>query len=68
LVLWLAEWTAWQMSIWHETVTWFGWDAVPGFSEEASAFSPEDLYSNPLAARARLSARRAVGDALQHQR
>ena len=51
LVLWLAEWTAWQISVWHETATWFGWGAVPGFSEQASAFSPEDLFSNGLGIR-----------------
>ena len=50
-MLWLAQWTAWQMSVWHETATWFGWGAVPGFPEEASAFSPEDLFSNGLGIR-----------------
>ncbi len=44
----LAQWTSFQMSIWHEIVTWYGWSALPLFSERASAFSPEDLYSNAL--------------------
>ncbi|MDT1878114.1 DUF4056 domain-containing protein, partial [Acinetobacter baumannii] len=30
---------------------WYGFQSVPGFSEEISAFSPEDLYSNLLGAR-----------------
>jgi hypothetical protein len=44
----LAEWITFQTSIWHEIATWYGWASVPGFSEKASAFSPEDLYSNLL--------------------
>jgi hypothetical protein len=36
------------MSIWHEIVTWYGWSATGVFSEKASSFSPEDLYSNLL--------------------
>ncbi len=44
----VAEWITFQLSIWHEIATWYGWSAVPGFSEKASAFSPEDLYSNLL--------------------
>jgi hypothetical protein len=42
----LAQWLAFQLSIWHEIATWYGWASVPGFPERASAFSPEDLYSN----------------------
>lgn len=44
----IAQWVAFQMSIWHEIVTWYGWSATGVFSEKASAFSPEDLYSNML--------------------
>jgi hypothetical protein len=47
----IAEWLAFQMSIWHEIATWYGWSALPMFPERASAFSPEDLYSNALGAR-----------------
>ena len=43
----LAQWIAFQLSVWHEIATWYGWSAT-AFSEEASAFSPEDLYSNLL--------------------
>ena len=42
----LAQWTAFQLSIWHEIITWYGWHAVRGWPEEASAYSPDDLYSN----------------------
>jgi hypothetical protein len=44
----IAQWIAFQMSIWHEIVTWYGWSNLKLFSERASAFSPEDLYSNLL--------------------
>lgn len=44
----LAQWIAFQLSVWHEIATWYGWSAVPLFPEEASAFSLEDLYSNLL--------------------
>ena len=47
----LAQWTAFRLSLWHEVVTWYGLESVKGFSEKASAFSPEDLYSNALGIR-----------------
>jgi len=47
----LAGWIDYQLSIWHEVVTWYGWESVKGFSEKLSAFSPEDLYSNVLGMR-----------------
>ena len=46
LAIALAEWLAFELSIWHEIATWYGWSAIAGFPELASAFSPEDLYSN----------------------
>jgi hypothetical protein len=48
VVLRLAEWITFQLSIWHEIATWYGWSWVKTFPESASAFSPEDLYSNLL--------------------
>jgi hypothetical protein len=48
IVVPLAQWIAFQLSVWHEIATWYGWSAVPLFPEEASAFSLEDLYSNLL--------------------
>jgi hypothetical protein len=47
----MAEWLTYQLSIWHEIATWYGWSAIWLFPERASAFSPEDLYSNALGAR-----------------
>ena len=44
-VIALSQYIAFQLSVWHELSTWLGWSAT-AFSEEASAFSPEDLYSN----------------------
>lgn len=44
----MAQWLAFELSIWHETATGYGWSALSGFPELASAFSPEDLYSNRL--------------------
>ena len=43
-----AEWLAFQLSVWHEIATWYGYESIPGFPEQASAFSPEDFYSNLL--------------------
>ena len=46
----LAEWLDFQASIWHEIATWYKWSSTP-FSEQPSAFSPEDLYSNLVGAK-----------------
>jgi Protein of unknown function (DUF4056) len=51
IVVPLAQWIAFQLSVWHEIATWYGWASIPVFPEEASAFSPEDLYSNLLGIR-----------------
>ena len=42
----LAQWLAFQISIWHEIATWYGYSAMAAWPEKISAFSPEDLYSN----------------------
>jgi hypothetical protein len=47
----LAERVAWQLSLWHEAATWYGWSSIGVFPERVSAFSPEDLYSNVLGIR-----------------
>lgn len=44
----LASWAVYQLSTWHEVVTWYGFESVPGVSERLSSFSPEDVYSNVL--------------------
>ncbi len=46
----LAEWLDFQASIWHEIATWYKWSSTR-FSEQPSAFSPEDLYSNLVGAK-----------------
>lgn len=51
LAAWLAGHVAFQLAQWHEIAQWYGFQSVPGFSEEISAFSPEDLYANLLGAR-----------------
>jgi hypothetical protein len=47
----LAAWSTYQLSVWHEIITWYGWESIRGISERLSAFSPEDLYSNTLGIR-----------------
>ena len=44
----LAQWIAFQLSVWHEIATAYGWAAIDLYPEYVSAFSPEDLYSNLL--------------------
>jgi hypothetical protein len=43
-----AQWAAFEVSIWHEIVTWYGFAAMESWPEKVSSFSPEDLYSNLL--------------------
>lgn len=47
----IASWVVFQFSIWHELSSWFGFEALPGYPERVSTFSPEDLYSNVLGIR-----------------
>jgi hypothetical protein len=46
-----GQWLAFQLSNWHEIATWYGWSWFRTFPETASAFSPEDLYSDMVGAR-----------------
>lgn len=55
LAAYLSGYLAYQLAAWHEVAQWYGFTSVPGFSEEISAFSPEDLYSNLLGARLAVS-------------
>jgi hypothetical protein len=57
----LAEWLAYQLSIWHEIATFYGFAAVESWPEKLSSFSPEDLYSNQLGARIAAGIVRAKG-------
>ena len=44
----LGQYFAYQASIWHEIVTWFGYKCTGVFSEFGSSFSWEDTFSNLL--------------------
>lgn len=44
----LAQWVAFQLSVWHEISTAYGAAAIDLYPEYVSAFTPEDLYSNLL--------------------
>jgi hypothetical protein len=46
-----AEWLAYQLSIWHEIATFYGYASLAQWPEKISAFSPEDLYSNQIGVR-----------------
>ena len=43
-----AQWVAFELSVWHEIATWYGYASIKAFPEKISAFTPEDLYSNLL--------------------
>lgn len=47
----LAQYAAYHLSVFHELVTWYGHQTNPAWSEKASAFTPEDAYSNLLGIR-----------------
>ncbi len=47
----MAQWAAYQVSIWHEIATFYGFASMARWPEKISAFSPEDYYSNQLGAR-----------------
>jgi Protein of unknown function (DUF4056) len=44
----VAQWLAFELSVWHEIATTYGWSTLELYPEYLSAFSPEDLYSNLL--------------------
>ncbi len=44
----LGAYLAHKTSIWHETLTWFGWNSTLIIPEQSSAFSWEDLPSDSL--------------------
>jgi len=50
LAILLAQRISFQLSVWHEIVTWYDHRSVALFSERLSSFSPEDMYSNLLGA------------------
>jgi len=62
LAILLAQTIAWEMSVWHEIVTWYDFRSVPLVSERVSAYSPEDIYSNALGTFIGAEALRSGGD------
>jgi len=48
LAIALAQRISFELSLWHEISSWYGYTSVPIYSQRHSAFSPEDLYSNML--------------------
>ena len=51
VIIAMAQWTAFQLSIWHEVIQWYGVSLLSAFPETASGFSPEDTYSNAVGLR-----------------
>lgn len=47
----IAQWAAYQFSIWHEIATFYGYASIAQWPEKISAFSPEDYYSNQIGTR-----------------
>jgi hypothetical protein len=47
----LGEYLAYTVCTWHEILTWFGYKSTGTYSEFASAFSWDDIYSNLLGCR-----------------
>ena len=66
----LGQWLAFQLSIWHEIATWFGWSSISAFPEKVSAFSPEDMYSNMIGTRiaAAIASQRTARDETLYNR
>jgi len=48
VVVALAQWLAYQGSVWHEIAQWYGWSLVTLYPETLSGFSPEDPISNAI--------------------
>jgi len=44
----VAQWLAYQGSVWHEMAQWWGWSLVTFYPEQLSGFSPEDPFSNAI--------------------
>jgi hypothetical protein len=51
LALATGQWLAVRLAVWHEIATWYGWSTFRLFPETASAFSPEDVYSDVIGTR-----------------
>lgn len=48
LVVAMAQWIAYEYSVWHEIAQWYGWSLWELYPEVVSGFSPEDPISNVI--------------------
>ena len=48
VVLRMAQWSAYQTSVWHETAQWYGFSIMAAYPETNSGFSPEDPFANAM--------------------
>jgi len=66
----IASWITFQVAVWHEIATWYGYASLPGWPEKVSAFTPEDNYSNLLGIKiaSGIILRRDSSDELQYNR
>ncbi len=48
VIIAIAQWLAYQGSVWHEIAQWYGWSLVNLYPEYLSGFSPEDPISNAI--------------------
>ena len=44
----LARRIAFELAVWHEIITWYGYTTSDIWAERVSAFSPEDLFSDAM--------------------
>jgi len=51
LILAMAQWASYQVSVWHELAQWYGWSILTVYPERVSGFSPEDPFSNAVGVR-----------------
>jgi len=51
IIIAISQWIAYELSIWHEIVQWYGVSMLQAFNETASGFSLEDAYSNAVGLR-----------------
>jgi len=61
----LAQRIAFEIAVWHEIVTWYGYASFSFFPEQASSFSPEDSYSDLLGTHV---GRRAISSRLEYNK
>jgi hypothetical protein len=47
----VGQYCAFQGTVWHEVLTWFGFKSIGFYSEYPSAFAWEDIYSNLIGSR-----------------